>query len=661
MRVYEFARKQNISSKKIIELLQKTGFDVTSHMSVLEDKALLYLEKAFKKPEKAAKPKVPKKEKTIEIKKILEKPPKKPVPPKPKKKDIVPLEEKLPKKIQIIAEPMRLVEFAKKINMPATEIIVTLLKWGIVAPKNQVISVNIVTRLAGHYDIEIVKPEAKQEKVEKKVIVAEGELKERLPVIVILGHVDHGKTTLLDFIRKTRIAIKEKGGITQHLGAYEATTSQGSVVFLDTPGHEAFSKMRQRGVKVADIAVLVVAADDGVMPQTVEAIKHAKSINIPIIVAINKIDKVDKSRIEVVKRQLSQHDVLPEEWGGDAICVPISAKLGTGVDQLLEMILLQSQMMELRADLSGPAKGYVLESKLEKGRGPVATLIAQHGALKVGDYFVCGITRGRVNSLVDSYGKRLNEVGPVIPVQAAGFYSLPEVGDFFKVVSKNEFNKAAKQGEQKLAADKRLVQEGGINIIIKTDTNSTKEALIDAIEKLSKRVETPFNIIHAAVGDVSESNVEFAFNTGSNIIGLHVKKETNAASLAQRREVSIDLHTIIYKLLEDLEERSAKTKEVEMVLTKIGEAVVLKIFDIKKIGVIAGAYVKDGRFSRDGTVKVWRGSQLVGEGKITSLQRERKTVKEVHSGFECGFMVEKFTEWGVDDRVECYIEVLSTP
>jgi len=641
MRVYEFAKKHNISSKKIIKQLQEGGFDVRSHMSILNDKALNFLVSLQSKVSKSK----------DKAKKIIKFKPK--VSLSSKKEELI-----IEKKPQgIVAEPIGLADFAQKIGKPVNDLIITLLRWGLIVTKNQVISEDIVVRLAQHYILPIVKSSKKKERIEQKIII-KGDLKERLPVVVVLGHVDHGKTTLLDFIRKTRVAMREKGGITQHLAAYEAISDQGNIIFLDTPGHEAFYKIRERGAKVADIAVLVLAADDGVMPQTIEAIKHIQAMNLPIIVAINKIDKVDKARIEVIKRELAQYGVLLEEWGGSAICVPISAKFGDGIDQLLDMIVLQAQIMELRASWSGSAKGYVLESKFEKGRGPVATLIFQHGILKLGNYFKCGFTGGKVNSMIDSHGKFIKQAGPAIPVQVAGFINLPEVGDYFEVVPKEEYYQAKIAREnRKSTTSKRLIQQEGINIVIKTDANSSKEAVLDSIDKLSKKAEKKLNIIFAGVGDISESDVEFAFNTGSSIVGLHVNIETNAIALSKRRNVPIALFDIIYKLLEKLEKYTKKAKTVEMISTKIGEAIVLRVFNIKGVGVIAGVYVKEGRFSRDAKVVVWRGKEKVGEGKIVSLQREKKVVKEAHAGFECGFRVEGFDTWMVDDKVECYLDL----
>jgi translation initiation factor IF-2 len=565
------------------------------------------------------------------------------------------------KEITLILMPYVLSDLAIKLNKTSSDLILTLLKWGILSNKNQLLTEELVSKIAQHYEIPTVKPvvERPQEQKVTAKATAKDQLKERLPVVVIMGHVDHGKTTLLDFIRKTRVAAKEKGGITQHLGAYEAKTPQGNLVFIDTPGHEAFSKIRVRGTKVADIVVLVVAADDGVMPQTIEALKNAQSMNVPIIVAINKIDKVEKARVDIVKRDLAtQHNLLPEEWGGQTIYLPISAKTGLGVDKLLEMIVLQSQVMELQAKPMGNALGFVLESKLEKGRGPVATILTQQGLLKIGDHFIAGKTTGKVSSMVDSYGQRLAEVGPSHPVQVAGFNELPEAGDYFEVVEKDSYLKTKQlfSSQKQPAAQRTFQSEHDIPLIIKTDTNSSKEALLESIAKVSKKGEKGFLVLQSGIGNVSESDVMLASDTRARIITLHVKPETNASLLAQRTDVSITSFDIIYKLLEYLQELSASMAPVKMVRTRVGEAFVRKVFDIKNLGIIAGAYVKQGIFTRDGTVTIWRGTKKVGEGKISSLQRDKNTVKEVHAGYECAFMVEDFKEWQVDDRVECFVE-----
>ncbi len=661
MRIYEFAQQNNISNKDLIEKLQAHGFDVKSHMSVLDEAALSFLNEDLisvpqlieSKPNNIAEKKTSEylsqtanlSHTNLEEKEVLS----------PKKESSGSISS-----IELKEQQISVAEFAEKTKKPVTDIIVTLLKWGIIATKNQVITEDTVLKLANHYGISVLKSAPEQESVAavKHISATNALFVKRPPVVVVVGHVDHGKTTLLDYIRKTRVAFKEKGGITQHLGAYEASTPHGNIVFLDTPGHEAFVKIRQRGIKVADIVVVIVAADDGVMPQTIEAIKYALSMKVPIVVAINKVDKVDITRLETIKRQLNQHGLTVEDWGGDVICVPISAKLGTGVDKLLEMIALQAEMMELKSEIDIPAHGYILESSFEKGRGCVATVITQNGILKVGDYIVCGNTLGHISSLFDSYGKRIKEVLPAIPVQVAGFDGRPEAGDFFRVVTKNEYLKMRLIGEDKLSlAGKRFIYANGINVIVKTDNYSSLEAVVEGIDRLSKKLKKGFNILRQEVGDVNEGDVEFAFNTGSRIVCFNVKAESNAYLLADRKQVSILYYGIIYKLLEDLDAIAQAAKEIEMVRTKIGEATVLRVFDIKKVGVIAGCLIKDGRFVKDGYAIIWRGKTKIGEGKITSLQRDKKSVKEIFTGFECAFMVHGFSEWAEGDRVECFIDI----
>jgi len=669
MRVYELSKKLGVPAKKLLEVLRQEGIQVKSHMSAIDDAAVVLLQNKFG-AQKKSEPKAPE-QKSKGLMQTQTQQSEQAKKSRPTSKSTykslpsvsgsipAPSKEASPSLVnEIVLEPMTVSDAAQRMGVAVNDVIVTIMGWRIIAAKNQLISKDTVAKLAEHYGVEVVKSrEVGKEELTPLVVETTGTLEKRLPVIVVLGHVDHGKTTLLDFIRKTRVVAKEKGGITQHLGAYEATTDHGNLVFLDTPGHEAFPKMRQRGVRVADIGVLVIAADDGIMPQTVEAMKHLKTMGIPIVVAINKIDKADSVRIETVKRQLAEHDLLPEEWGGQTICIPISALDGTGVNQLLEMIALQAELLELRAGRTGNARGFVLESKLERGRGSVATLIFQHGILRVGDHFVCGKTGGKVSSIKDSFGKTIQEAGPSIPVLVAGFSELPEVGDLLRVVSKDEFKRDKQQQRTHVSFASQATSEDTINIIIKTDANSSKEAVTDAINKLTKKSDIGFGIVYAGVGNISESDIELAYNTGATIIGLHVKAESNARLLAKRREVKIDLYTIIYKLLEALQERAEKAKPIEKVRTKIGEAIVRRVFDIKGIGVIAGSYVQDGRFSKDGYVVGWRGRQKIGEGKITSLQREKKTVKEVHAGYECGFVVEGMTDWEVDDRVECFVNL----
>lgn len=676
MRVYEYSKLHGIQTKIVLDALNKGGFLVKSHMSLLTDKELNFLNQLFKVSRPASGGAVAADDKqSSELKSPENKNVSVPVIPEnnQKKQKVSVVSNKksvsVEHKAQVapsvesqtptpfVVRSMMLSDAADRLKQPVATLIITLLRWGIVATKNQLLDEAVVARLAENFGVQCVRHAGKEQEQTKGIVIENGEYKERLPVVVVVGHVDHGKTTLLDYIRKTRVALKEKGGITQHLGAYEATTSQGSLIFIDTPGHEAFARMRARGIGLADVAVLVIAADDGVMPQTIEAIKHIKLMKLPIVVALNKIDKADRSRVEAIKRDLAQHGLVPEEWSGDTVIVPISAKTGTGIDQLLEMIALQAQLLELKADISGFAKGYILESSLEKGRGPVATVLAQHGSIAVGDYFVCGKTTGRVSSLIDSHGGRIMSAGPSYPVRVAGFSDLPQAGDYFETVSKESYLKARSSGlVREVIPAAALAREHSIPVIVKADNHSSREALVEAIVKLSKKAEKPFSIIHAAIGDITETDINLAATSGARIIGLHVKVPSLVFQAAQERAVKIELFDIIYKLLDHLQHLSDSFKVKQVVRVKTGEAEVRRVFDIKGQGVIAGCYVKEGRFVKDGIIVAWRGKVKLGEGKIKSLQRDRKTVKEVTVGYECAFLVEGLNDWAENDRAECFVE-----
>ncbi len=715
VRVYELSKKLGISNKELIDILATHGFSLTS-IAVVPAEALAIIEGKAKSPaslpeQKKIEPKLTEKkievshpsetskskadpiknrekEKTVSVEKpaSVEKtvtvssgdakpeqitkpnvastntpPPKVTTPPssseQPFVKQASASRDKVP---EILIARMTVAEVAEKAHKPVGDVLLALLKQGTVAVKNQSLPAETVEKLARLFGLTIIeKPKTEAPSATShstREVAAEGTWQERSPIVVVIGHVDHGKTTLLDFIRKTRVAAKEKGGITQHLGAYEVKTSHGTIVFLDTPGHEAFSLMRARGIRVADIAILVIAADDGVMPQTIEAIKRSKETGIQLIVALNKMDKATPGQVEVVKRQLAQHDLAPEEWGGQTVCMPISAKLGTGVDELLEVVALQAQLLELKANLSIPPQGYVLESKIEKGRGPVATVICHHGILKVGDYFSAGTTWGKISSLVNSQGERIQKAYPSTPVQVSGFSELPQAGDFFEVTTQEAVKKGVQAPRVRPDLYTRKEGESDINIILKADNGSSREALLNALGKIKSDYKK-ISILYSAVGDISESDVMLAADTGSLIYGFHVKIESNALPAIQKKGVIIKMFDIIYKLLEDVEYILESGKPIKMVTKKIGEAIVLKVFDIKNLGIIAGAQVKSGRFIRDGKVTIWRGKQKVGEGTIKGLQRDRKSVKEVHTGFECAFLVDNFDTWEVDDRVECYQEV----
>lgn len=589
------------------------------------------------------------------------------------------IQEEAPKIVSQITldRSLPLFEAADLMGKSSGELITMLLKRGMVCNRNYILAPDIIKSLADQLGIKasIVEASVVAENVESapdQARVAKNFVT-RWPVVVVMGHVDHGKTTLLDYVRKMNVAASEKGGITQHLGAYEVLSKHGKIVFIDTPGHEAFSYIRERGSRVTDIAVLVVAADDGIKPQTLEAIRHARAADVPIIVAINKIDKIQSpAAIETVKRQLAQHELMPEDWGGETIVVPISAKTGQGVDNLLELIVLQSQLMDLKADPETPARAFVLESKIERGHGPVATVICTEGTLKQGDFFTCGGSAGKVRLLINSNGAKIKSAGPSVPVQVIGFESFNAIGDWLQVVPQDVYLKVRANKSVELPAlpeasiAQTMLQVGAqekqqvLNLIIKTDTRGSREALkgcIDKLAKLSKEVKCPVYVISSGIGDISENDVEFAESTDAIIVGLHVKLEKNAANLAKNKNVTVLAHHIIYHLAEELEKILQSKKVLEVVWNKVGEANVIKIFDIKGVGVIAGCYMRDGVIGRDNKVACIRDGKQIWEGKIASLQRDKKAVKEVHTGYEFAFMADGFNEWTEGDAVYAYAQV----
>lgn len=659
MRIYEFSKKYNRSNKEIIAALQDGGFEAQSHMSVISENEIKFLKKQFNIEDGSAL--VAKKdEPTVIIKKI-------------EKDKLVQLDNDLieddlsitaaptivPLGKKIIAKPTLLGDLADEIGLPASQLILFLLKQGIVCNRNQVLTVKAIASIATEFGLELIEPIGASAKDDQKQAVL-GE-QNRLPVVVVIGHVDHGKTTLLDFIRKTRVAAREKGGITQHLGAYRVDGSRGSAVFLDTPGHEAFVGIRQRGLKVADIAILIVAADDGVMPQTIEAIRQAKAADLPVIVAINKIDRANEAQIEKVKLQLSQQGLTAEEWGGDTIMVKVSAKTGEGVDELIDMIILQSEMMELRTNLHIPSCGYVLEAKTEKGRGPVATFIAQHGTLKVGEFFACGETIGKVVSLKNCAGENVLNAGPSVPVSISGFEAMPKAGDYLRVVSEAEYRQLKQDGAVKsftnsLSQSEVMKSEAKIKLLLKSDTSSSGEAVVDSIKKLIKKTGENILIVGSEVGDINERDVSYADSVGAQIFGFGVKINVAAAAMAKGVGVAVHLFGIIYQLTEHLEDFLEKNKPVQVVKKRVGEAEVRKIFDIKGVGVIAGIYVKSGKLVRGALAVVLRHGKKVHEGTISSLQSDRKSMKEIVAGHEGAFIIEGYTDWVELDMVECFIE-----
>ncbi len=578
-------------------------------------------------------------------------------------------------KIAIIPEVVTVRELSDILDLPVNEIMAELLKRGILATVNQTIDPEIALQIAEEHgylaeiqkegeEVKIVEELPQEEK--KKLLGEEENLVERPPVVTVMGHVDHGKTTLLDTIRKTDVAAKEKGGITQHIGAYKIKLSSGKeITFLDTPGHEAFTTLRARGSKVADIAVLVVAADDGVKPQTVEAINHAKSAGVPIIVAINKIDKPGADP-ERVKRELSQYELIPEEWGGDTIMVPVSAKTGQNVEELLENILLVSEILELKANPDRPAVGTIIESKLDPKRGPVATVLIENGTLHQGDYFVAGFTWGKVRAMFDERGKQVKEAPPGTPVEVLGFSEVPQAGDKFVVkATEREARLLAEQRKQKYEEElqakrtrihlENLKDVKEINIILKADVQGSLEAITKSIEELSEKFEdVTINIIHSGIGAITESDVMLAAASNALIIGFNVRPDASARRAAEEEDVDIKIYGIIYDLIDDLEKalKGMLTPKEREVLLGICE--VKQIFRIKGVGTVAGCMVTEGVIKRNAKARLVRDGVVIYDGEITSLKRFKEDVKEVARGYECGLMLKDFNDIKPGDQVEAY-------
>ncbi|MGZ6251085.1 MAG: translation initiation factor IF-2 [Candidatus Chromulinivorax sp.] len=565
--------------------------------------------------------------------------------------------EKIRVNTTVVAKETMLGALADQLGRPASELIVLLLKRGIVANINKLLSKENVTLVAEHYGATV---EQETKDASHKVNIVKQELEKektaqekRDPVVVIVGHVDHGKTTLLDYIRKTKVAAGEAGGITQHLGAYRVATKHGNIVFLDTPGHEAFSVMRERGVSVADIVVLVVAADDGVKPQTIESIKAAQALNVTIVVVINKIDKVDQLKIDTVKRDLSIYGLLSDEFGGSTPYALISAKTGKGVDDLLDLLALQADMLDLVTDGKIPARGYVLESSMQKGRGAVATLLLHCGTLHLGDYFICGSVDGKINSIVDSSGKSLKSVEPSHPVLISGFTQMPKAGDLLQFATQKDVKKHQEAMIRAAAENKQVydMSEQAINVIVKVGAFSSKDAVVKGLESISIPRALTIRIIASGVGDITATDIEFAEQAQAIIYGLDVKLERNAAAL--KSEVPVRIYTIIYKLLDDARAAVLATRKPEYIETELGRATVKAIFKVNS-SVIAGAGVSVGQIKKGLMVAVYRNNKKVGEGVIKSLQKEKRAVDVVTQGFDCAFRVENFESWKIGDEVVCF-------
>jgi translation initiation factor IF-2 len=560
-------------------------------------------------------------------------------------------------------------ELAKRMGIKANEMIKTLMGMGVMATVNQSIDFDTAVLVAAEFGYEVERAAFEEETILKQEVDDPAKLQERPPVVTIMGHVDHGKTSLLDVIRKTRITENEAGGITQHIGAYHVATKKGAIAFLDTPGHEAFTAMRSRGAKITDLVVLVVAADDGVMPQTLEAINHSKAAEVPIIVAINKIDKANADP-ERVKRELAENGLTPEDWGGDTIFVHVSAKEQQGIDELLEMISLQSEVLELKANADKLAYGHVVEAKIDSGRGPVATVLVQDGTLRAGDPVVCGIHFGKIRAMLDDRGLPVEQAGPSIPVEVLGLSGVPMAGDEFialddeKSAKQVSEHRIQKQRTKELAQTNRLSLEGlyeqiqlgqvkDLNLIIKADVHGSIEALGDALTKLSND-EVKVNVVHSATGTITESDVSLAAVSNAIIIGFNVRPSPKVQAFAAEENVNMHFYNVIYDVIKDVKGAMVGLMDSTFKEHVMGSAEVREVFHIPKVGAIAGSYVTDGKLERGQNIRVLRDGVVLYEGKNSSLRRFKDDVKEVQAGYECGIGVENFNDIKVGDVLECY-------
>ena len=564
---------------------------------------------------------------------------------------------------RVVVEDMTVGELAERLKCSVNLLIVELLICGIVASKNQLIKKNQIIKILQDWNVQFVEPVVNTESALERVMEAKSStgVELRLPVVAVIGHVNHGKTSFLDYLRKTKIVDKEKGGITQHVAAYEVSTKHGNLVFLDTPGHEAFSLMRERGVLIADLVVLVVALDDGVKPQTIESIKKIKEFGATTIVALNKVDKVKEDRIDIVKKQLVDQGIVPDEWGGDVPMIPISSKTGKGIDELLEVIRLQADILNLKTSSTQPAQGVILESMMEHGHGAVATIILHKGKLCKGDYFICGKSFGKVSSMENCFGKKLSCVGASVPIVVSGFSSLPEAGDIFEFAEIEQVKKhKSDQGKLVTVVQNRLSNDNTdcLNVIIKVKTLLSKDALISSLKKLNEKHDNKIKIIDAGIGDINEGNLELAVTTGSLVYGLGVKVNKIALT-SMKKFVSVKTFDIIYKLLEDIEDVLDKGKKGIVTETPLGAARVKAIFKIKSIGTVAGAEVFEGSLQKNAKFRVLRGGVVIGGGVIKTLQRERSAAATVSAGSDCAFASDNFSGWKVGDEVRCYTETIS--
>ena len=677
IRVHEYAKKHNISSKDLMTKLKEMNIEVSNHMTMLDDEVVNKLDNEYQAEKPSVADEFEVEEKVVRSKKNSNKKKKKGKGNEDKRQENFAGRQQTqtvetPDKITFSGS-LTVGDLAKKLSKEPSEIIKKLFMLGIMATINQDLDKDTIELIANDYGIE----------VEEEVIVSETEfetfideqddeenLKERPAVVTIMGHVDHGKTTLLDSIRNSKVTAGEAGGITQHIGAYQVEVNDKKITFLDTPGHAAFTTMRARGAQVTDITILVVAADDGVMPQTVEAINHAKAAGVPIIVAVNKMDK-PAANPDRVMQELTEYELVPEAWGGDTIFVPISAIQGEGIDNLLEMILLVSEVEEYKANPNRYATGTVIEAQLDKGKGTIATLLVQNGTLRVGDPIVVGTSFGRVRAMVSDIGRRVKVAGPSTPVEITGLNEVPQAGDRFMAFADEK--KARQIGESR-AQEALLAQRGEksklsledlfqqiqkkkkkeINLIVKADVQGSVEAMAASLRKIDVEG-VKVKIIHTGVGAITESDIILASASNAIVIGFNVRPDVNAKRTAELENVDIRLHRIIYKVIEEIEAAMQGMLDPEFEEKVIGQAEVRQTFKVTKVGTIAGCYVTDGKITRDSGVRIIRDGVVIFEGQLDTLKRFKDDVKEVAQNYECGITIERYNDLKEGDIIEAYI------
>ena len=648
MRVHELAKKYNLTNKELIVLLEEHGVRVKNGMSGLDSDTVSLLESelaAESAEEPASTP-----ENVVENTSASE-------------------ETNTTGGLQVM-EGTTVADLATSLALQPSALIMRLMKLKVMANINQRLDYDTLVMLGEHLNFETVKSKTLEEELLAEIPDDPESLLPRAPVVTIMGHVDHGKTSLLDSIRQSNISESEAGNITQHIGAYHVKLKGGSIVFLDTPGHAAFTAMRARGAQVTDIVVLIVAADDGVMPQTIEAISHAKAAKVPIVVAINKID-VPGARTDYVKQQLAEQELLPEDWGGQTICVETSAIDGTGIDFLLEMLLLEAALLELKANPNKPARGVVIEAEVDKGRGAIATVLVQAGTLRVGDVFVSGRYSGRVRAMMDNFGKRMKEGGPSCPVEVLGFTGVPEAGDRFYVVESDKDARAISETRQdqyrneKLGANSHVsldnlfqqIQEGEIkelNVVLKGDVQGSVQAVASSLLELSTD-EVKINIIHQAVGGITETDILLASASDAIVVGFNVHPTTEAVQAKETEGIDVRTYNVIYNLISYIRSAMEGLLDPEVREVVIGRAEVRELFRVPRLGLVAGSYVNWGRISFNQPLRILRDNRLIHEGKVNSLRRFKDNVNEVQANYECGIGIETFDDLKVGDVLECYV------